>query len=146
MLEPPQTGASCTLHTLYPLKRCSLRRFGTVVQAQRTSSNLLKLHPYRDSKVFKLLLHTFGVVRLYRTVSNFLSSGDTRCAGCTMHRFGEVQAHRTSSNLIKLHPHRDSTVYRRLSPEFGVVGLDRTFSDCICTGVEGVRVLYALVG
>ena len=30
MLEPPRTGAECTLHTLYPLKRCSLRRFGTV--------------------------------------------------------------------------------------------------------------------
>ena len=28
------------------------------------------------------------------------TSGDTRCAGCTMHRFGEVQAHRTSSNLL----------------------------------------------
>ena len=30
VLEPPRTGAYCTLHTLYPLKRCSWRRFGTV--------------------------------------------------------------------------------------------------------------------
>ena len=27
MLEPPRTSAYCTLHTLYPLKRCSWRRF-----------------------------------------------------------------------------------------------------------------------
>ena len=27
VLEPPRTSASCTLHTLYPLKRCSWRRF-----------------------------------------------------------------------------------------------------------------------
>ena len=51
-----------------------------------------------------------------------------------MHWFGEVQAHRTSSNLLELHPHRDSKVYRLLSHEFGVVRLDRTFSDCIFTG------------
>ena len=30
VLEPPRTGAYSTLHTLYPLKRCSWRRFGTV--------------------------------------------------------------------------------------------------------------------
>ena len=30
VLEPPQTGAYCTLHTLHPLKRCSWRRFGPV--------------------------------------------------------------------------------------------------------------------
>ena len=30
VVEPPRTGAYCTLHTLYPLKRCSWRRFGPV--------------------------------------------------------------------------------------------------------------------
>ena len=30
LLEPPRTSAYCTLHTLYPLKRCSWRRFGTI--------------------------------------------------------------------------------------------------------------------
>ena len=34
MHEPPRTGAYCTLHTLYPLKRCSWRRFGTVEPPQ----------------------------------------------------------------------------------------------------------------
>ena len=82
------------------------------------------------------------MVRLYRTFSNYSSSGDTRCAGCKMHRLGEVQAQRTSSNLLELHPHRDSKVYRLLSQEFGVVRLVRTFSDCSFTGArrsEGAR-------
>ena len=74
------------------------------------------------------------MVRLYRTFSNYISSGDTRCAGCNMHRFREVQAHRTSSNLLELHPHRDSKVYRLLSHEFGVVRLYRTFSNYISSG------------
>ena len=51
-----------------------------------------------------------------------------------MHRFGEVQAHQTSSNILKLHPHRDSKVYRLLSHEFRVVRLDQTFSDYTFTG------------
>ena len=40
-----------------------------VVQAHRTSSNLLEPHHYKDSKVCKVLSHEFGVVRLYRTFS-----------------------------------------------------------------------------
>ena len=30
VLEPPRTGAKCTLHTLYTLKSCRWRRFGKV--------------------------------------------------------------------------------------------------------------------
>ena len=48
-------GAPCT----------SWMRFKHSVQ--RTSSNLIKLQPHRDSKVSRLLLYAFGVVRLYRT-------------------------------------------------------------------------------
>ena len=65
---------------------CALVRGGSQVdevQAHRTSSNLLELHPHRDSKVYRLLSHEFGVVQLYRTFSNYISSGDTRCAGCS---------------------------------------------------------------
>ena len=40
-----------------------MHRFGEV-QAHRTSSNLLELHPNRDIKVYRVLLHEFGVVRL----------------------------------------------------------------------------------
>ena len=49
-------------------------------------------------------------------------------------RFKHIEPHRTSSNLLELHTHRDSKVYRLISQEFGVVRLDRTFSDCIFTG------------
>ena len=73
-----------------------------VVQAHRTSSNLLEPHHYRDSKVFRVLSHEFGVVRLYRTFSIYIVTEIARCAGCLcMHLFGVVQAHRTSSNLAR---------------------------------------------
>ena len=74
------------------------------------------------------------MVRLDRTFSNYISSGDTRCAGCNMHQFGEVQPQRTSSNLLERHPYRASKVCRLPLHEFGVVRLNRTFSDCSFTG------------
>ena len=79
-------GAPCT----------SWRRFKHIepYRTSRTASS------QREQGVYRLLSHEFGVVRLYRTFSNYISSGDIRCAGCTMHRFGEVQAQRTSSNLL----------------------------------------------
>ena len=43
-----------------------------VVQAHRTSSNLLELHHYKESKVCRVLSHEFGVVRLYRTFSIYI--------------------------------------------------------------------------
>ena len=52
-----------------------------------------------------------------------------------MHSLDEVPAHRTSSNLLDLQPHRDSTVYRLLVHEFGVVRLYRTFSNYMETKV-----------
>ena len=53
--------------------------------------------------------------------------------------------HRTSSNLLELHHCRESKVCRVLSHEFGLVRLNRTFSNyifrreaicagCLCTG------------
>ena len=53
-----------------------------VVQAHRTSSNLLEPHHYKDSKVCRVLSHQFGVVRLYRTFSIYIVTGETRYAGC----------------------------------------------------------------
>ena len=44
-----------------------------------TSSNLLEPHHHRDNKVCRVLSHEFGVVRPYRTLSNYR---ETRCAGC----------------------------------------------------------------
>ena len=53
-----------------------------LVRVHRTSSNLLELHHYRESKVCRVLLHEFGVVRLYRTFSNYIFSWEEICAGC----------------------------------------------------------------
>ena len=66
-------GAPCT----------SWMRFKHSVQ--RTSSNLIKLQPHRDSKVSRLLLYEFGVVRLDRTFSDYIFTGDRRSEGCSMH-------------------------------------------------------------
>ena len=53
-----------------------------MVQSRPTSLNLLEPHHRRDSKACRLLSHEFGVVRLYRTFSNYIFTGETRCAGC----------------------------------------------------------------
>jgi len=60
----------------------NMHQFGKV-QAHWTLSNLFKLHPHRNTKAYRV--HEFKVVRLYQTFSNYISSGDTRCAGCNMH-------------------------------------------------------------
>ena len=39
-------------------------------------------HHYRDSKVCRVLSHQFGVVRLHRTFSIHIVTGETRCVGC----------------------------------------------------------------
>ena len=74
-----------------------------MVQAHRTSSNLLELHPHRDSKVYRVLLHEFGVVRLDRTFSIYIVIGETRCAGCLCTSSGwfkHTEPLRTFSNYI----------------------------------------------
>ena len=45
------------------------------------ASNLLEPYHCRDSKVCRVLTHEFGVVRLYRTFSNFIFTVEARCAG-----------------------------------------------------------------
>ena len=59
-----------------------------VVQVYRTSPNLLEPHHCRDSKVYRVLSHEFGVVRLYRTFSTYIFTGEARCAGCLCTRSG----------------------------------------------------------
>ena len=54
-----------------------------VVQAHRTSSNLLEPHHCIDSKMWRVLSHEFRVVRLYQTFSNYIVKGETKCTGCT---------------------------------------------------------------
>ena len=120
--------------------RVLMHLFG-VVQAHRTSSNLLEPHHYRDSKVFRVFSHEFGVVRLHRTFSVHIVAGETiylhRYRGnkvcrvlCTCSgRFKHIE-----SNLLEPHHYKDSKVCRVLSHQFGVVRLYRTFSIYIVTG------------
>ena len=102
-----------------------------VVQARRTFSNQLILQLYRvskvcrvfcsvvrggsleqalcrDGKVCRVLSQEFGVVRLYRTVSNYFFTGEVMCAGCyALFRGG-------SSNLLEPAHCRDGQVCRVL--------------------------------
>ena len=89
-------------------------KFG-VVQAHRTSLNLLKTHDIRESEVCRALSHKFGVVQAHRTSSNYLKTHDIReseVCRVLSYKFGVVQAHRTSSNLLKTHDIRESEVCR----------------------------------
>ena len=71
-----------------------------VVQAHRTSSNLLEPHHYRDSKVCRVLSHEFWGVRLYRTFSIYIVTGETRYAGCCALVLGGSSTRRTFPNHI----------------------------------------------
>ena len=74
-----------------------------MVQAHRTSSNFLEPHHYRDRKVCRVLSHEFGVVRLHRTFSIYIVTGETRCAGCLCTSSGwfkHIEPRRTFLNHI----------------------------------------------
>ena len=74
-----------------------------VVQAHRTSSNLLEPPHYKDSKLCRVLSQEFGVVRLYRTFSIFIVTEIARCAGCLCTSSGwfkHIEPLRTFSNHI----------------------------------------------
>ena len=119
-----------------------MQKFG-VVQAPRTSSNLLEPQQHRVSKVWRGLSQAFGVGRMYRTFSIYSVTEETRSAGCLSTSSG-WEPLRTSSNLHEPQHHRENKVWRGLSPAFGVVRLYRTFSfysiagetrcaGCFCT-------------
>ena len=70
-----------------------------VVQAHRTSSNLLEPHHYKDSKVCRVLSHEFGVVRLYPTFSIYIVTA-----------YALVRGGSSTSNLIE--PSRTTSLQR----------------------------------
>ena len=60
-------------------------------------------HYYRDSKVCRVLSHEFGVVRLHRTFSIYIVTGEARCAGCLCTSSGcfkHIEPRRTFPNHI----------------------------------------------
>ena len=97
-------------------------------ETHRTSSNLLEPHHYRDSNVCRVLSHEFGVVRQYRTFSIYIVTG-------VQGAYALVRGGSSTSNLVQPHHFRDSKVCRVLSHEFGVVRLYRTFSIYIVTEI-----------
>ena len=74
-LARPERSGVCVPY----LVPCYRHQFGEV-QAHRTSLNLLELHRHRHSKIYTVILHEFGVVRLDQTFSDYIFMGDTRCA------------------------------------------------------------------
>ena len=110
-----------------------------MVQAHRTSSNLLEPHHYRDSKVCRVLSHEFGVVRPYRTFSVYIGMQGV------VHLFGVVQAHRTSSNLLEPHHYKDSKVCRVCHMSSGWFDRTEPSLSTSLQGKQGVQGAYALV-
>ena len=113
-----------------------------MVQALRTSSNLLEPHQCRDGKVCRDLSHEFGVVRLYRTFSNYIFTGCAVCF-CTSSRwFKHVEPPRTFSNHIIAEMARCVEFFHMSSGWFGSTELSLTTSLQWKQGVQGA---YALV-
>ena len=100
---------------------------------------------YRDSKVWRVLTHEFGVVRPYRNFSINIVKGETRCAGCLC----------TSSGWLKhIKPQRTYTYFTitEIARCVEVYHMSSGWFDCIepslCTllqGKEGVQGAYAIV-
>ena len=75
-----------------------------LVRGVSSTSNLLEQHHYRDRKVYRVLSHEFGVVRLYRTFSIYIFTEETRYVGCMLCTcsgwFKHIEPPRTFSNHI----------------------------------------------
>ena len=113
-----------------------------VVPAHQTSSNFLEPHYY---KVCRVLSHEFGVVRLYRTFSIYIITGETRYEGCLCTSSGwfkHIEPRRTFSNHIITEIARCVEFCHMSSGWF-----DRTEPSLSTSlqGKQGVHGAYALV-
>ena len=109
------------------------------VEPPRTFSN------HRDSKVCRVLSHEFGVVRLYRTFSNYIFTGEARCAGCfctSSGWFKRIEPPRTFSNHIIAEIARCVEFFHMSSGWFDCPEPSLTTSF---QGKQGVQGAYALV-
>ena len=80
-----------------------------LVRGGSSASNLIEPQHHRASKVCRGLPQEFGVVRLYRTFSTYIFTGETRCAGCAGCRT-RVRCGSRAANLLK--PSRTTSVQR----------------------------------
>ena len=100
-LKHIETHRTFSNHIITEIARCV--EFCHMSSGWFDRPNLLYLHRYRDSKVCRVLSHEFGVVRLHRTFSIYIVTGETRCAGCLCTSSGwlkHIETHRTFSNHI----------------------------------------------
>ena len=121
-----------------------MQKFG-VVQAPRTSSNLLEPQQHRVSKVWRGLLREFGVVRLYGTFSIYILAGETRCAGCfctSSGWFKHSEPHPTYTNHFITELARCVEVSHRSSGWFDCT--ERSLATSL-QGKQGVQGVSALV-
>ena len=104
-----------------------------LVRGGSRTANLLEPQQRRENKVCRVLPQEFGVVRLCRTFSNVIYTGEARCAGCFCTRSGwftYIEPPRTFSNHIIAEIAR----CRVFSREVGVIRLCRTCSNVSFTG------------
>ena len=116
-----------------------------LVRGGSSASNLLEPHHCRDSKVCRVLSHQFGVVRLYRTFSNYIFTGETRCAGCLCTSSGwfkRIEPPRTFSNHIIAEIARCIQFFHMSSGWFDCTKPSLTSS---LQGKQGVQGAYTLV-
>ena len=115
-----------------------------MVQARRTSSNLLEPRHCRDGKVCRVLSHELREVRRYRTFSYYIFTGEARCAGCLCTSSGwfkPVEPPRTFSNHISAEMARCDEFFHMNSGWFGSTKLSLTTS---LYGKQGVQGAFAL--
>ena len=116
-----------------------------MVQAHRTSSNLLEPQQHCDSKVWRGLSQECRVVRLYRTFSIYSIAGETRCAGCLCTSSGwfkHIEPHRTYTNHTFTERARCGEVCHKRSGWFDCT--EPALSTSL-QGKQGVQGAYALV-
>ena len=100
-MEPMSSGwFDCTEPSLSTLLQGKQGVQGAYALVRGGSSilNPLEPHHHRDSKVWRVLSHEFGVVRLYLTFSIYIVAGETRSAGCLCTSSGcfkHIEPHRT---------------------------------------------------
>ena len=113
-----------------------------LVRGGSSASNLLEPHHCRDSKVCRVLSHEFGVVR---TFSNYIFTGETRCAGCLCTSSGwfkRIEPPRTFSNHIIADIARCVEFFHMSSGWFDCAAPSLTSS---LQGKQGAQGAYALV-
>ena len=115
-----------------------------MVQAHRTSSNLLEPHQDRASRACSVLSYEFRVVRLYRTFSSYFGTGETRFAGCLCTSsawFTYIEPPRTFSNHIIAEIPRCVEFFHMRSECFDSTEPSLPTSSQKKKGVQGARTL-----